>query len=187
MLTRAGRGHDGDGLGGRARLHGSVRGLGGSGARSSGRLGAGGVMSSSRGGARGGSGLGASRVMSGRMGGRVSGRGSAGGRPRRLGLALVAPFLNSRGRADVVSTTSLHDTSKGRAGKGEGSQSVDHFERLKDFFVLDEKRLAKFKRVRILQRDGEKKTVERAASWKFISLSKRNELMEVMTVMVLPW
>lgn len=108
-----------------------MRGLGGGGARSSGRLAAGGVMSSCRGGARGGGRLGASRVMSGRAS-RAS-RGGTGGRPRRVALALVAPFLNSRGRLDVVSTTSLHDTSEGRAGKGEESQSVDHFERLKDF------------------------------------------------------
>lgn len=151
VLTRAGRGHDGDGLGGRARLHRSVRRLGEGGARSSGRLGAGGVMmsSSSRGGARGGGGLGASRVsvMSGRVSGRVSGRGSRGGagsRPRRVALALVAPFLNSRtgwvgvvsrtGWVDVVSITRLHDTSEGRAGKGEESHNVDHFERLKVFF-----------------------------------------------------
>lgn len=149
MLTRAGRGHDGDGLGDMARLHRSVRGLGEGGARGSGRLGAGGVMSRSR----GGSGLGASRVT-GRVSGRVSGRGSrggaggrprsvalalvAGGRRRSVALALVAPFLNSRGtfRVDVVSTTSLHDTSEGRARKGEESQSVDHFERLKVFLCL---------------------------------------------------
>lgn len=54
--------------------------------------------------------------------------------------------------------------------------------------MLDKKGLGKFKRVKILERDGEKKkTVDRAASWKFICLSKRRELMEVMTVMVLPW
>lgn len=134
VLTRAGRGHNGDGLGGRARLHRSVRRLGGGGARGSGRVRSG--VSSSRGGARGGGGLGASRVSGSRVSGSRTSRGGAGSSPRRVALALGAPFLNSRGRADVVSTTSLHDTGEGRAGKSQESHSVDHFERLKVFLCL---------------------------------------------------
>lgn len=141
MLTRAGRGHDGDDLG--SGLHRSVRRLGGGGvvttssrggARSSARLGAGAVVtSSSRGGARGGGRLGASRV-SGRAS-RASRGGAGGGRPRRVALALLAPFLSRRVRVDGLNTTSLHDTSEGRARKGEESQSFDHFERLKGVFL----------------------------------------------------
>jgi hypothetical protein len=53
----------------------------------------------------------------------------------RLALTIVVPFGNAgRVRADEISTTSLHDTGEGRAGKRQKSQSVDHFEELKVFF-----------------------------------------------------
>lgn len=117
-------------------------GAGAGGAWGSGRLSAG------AGGARGGSRLGASRVSSSRRGarssgglgaGRVSrgrgGRGGARSRPRRVAVTDVDPFTNSRGRVNVVSTTSLHHTGEGGAGKSQESQSVDHFEKLKSFFL----------------------------------------------------
>jgi hypothetical protein len=79
-----------------------------------------------------------------------------------VAIAEVDPFTNSRGsvnvviiRANVVITTSLHDTSEGRAGKSQESQSVDHFEKLKGFFWCLIEKLGKFKRVKILKKDEE--------------------------------
>lgn len=162
-LTRAGGGHNGEGLGG-ARVHRGVRGLG--------RSGTGGgsvIVRLSVGDLGDGSGM--VRLSVGDLGGGVGvsrggvglDRGSGGGTgrcPRLLGLGpgvsrtgprlmvggLLRPALTPRldgvrshggralsGRTNEVLTTSLHDTGEGRAGGKSQKGDVDHFEREKDF------------------------------------------------------
>jgi hypothetical protein len=149
-LTRAGGGHNGEGLGG-SRVGRGVHGLGGGGARGGGvrlslRLGVGvlrggvGVSRSGVGVHRGGRG-GAGRGP--RLGGLSPGVGRTGPRLGRVVLGGLGPALTPTlrrvrsngsgalgGGADEFLTTSLHDTGEGRAGsKSQKSNGVDHFER----------------------------------------------------------
>ena len=159
-LTRAGGGHDGEGLGGTRVHRGSVVRLGRV------RLGVGDLggslgvvrlgVSLNRGGVGGVVRLGVSLDRGGvggvvRLGVRLNrgGRGGARGGPGLGGTSpglVLTPALGGvvrsdsgalSGGDDEVLTTSLHDTGEGRAGnKGQEGDGVDHFERLKPLLKL---------------------------------------------------
>jgi hypothetical protein len=99
-----------------------------------------------------------------------------------VAVRLVNPFTNSRGgsgsrvRANVVGTASLHNAGEGRAGKSQESQGVDHFEELKVFLVLDNKKIERFKRVKILKRDEGRNCEDRVARLQFICTFGGNDL-----------